>query len=204
MSDDTPTQRFDVQPASAEPHEEARKSRLALILGIIGGVLLLVVILLLILLLRTQGTPLAAATDSPTPSASPSPSPGPAPAPTPTPTVIAPPPPPPPVDHNVTITGYSISPAQIDCSSTAPADAANLSISWHSLNGTTAYFGVNTGDAQSGGMGWMLPPNGTQHDFPTGYDPYPYQCGNATESFTITIVGNGHKVSKIITIHRKP
>ena len=200
MSDDTPTQRFDAQVPGGE---EKRKSRLALILGIIGGMLLLVVILLLILLLRGQGTPSAAGTTSPIPTVTPSETPVATPTPTPTQAVAPPPTAAPPVNHHVTITGYSMNPIHVDCSATAPAGAQNLSISWHSINGTKAYFGVQTNDAETGGMGWILPPNGNQHNFPSGYDPYTYQCGNASQTYTITITGPTGKVSKTITIFRK-
>ncbi|MDQ1551413.1 MAG: hypothetical protein QOD50_835 [Actinomycetota bacterium] len=202
MSNDTPTQRFDAQPPVGG---EKRKSRLPLILGIIGGVLLVLVIILLILLLGPKGTPTAAGTTSPIPTSTASDSPSPAPTPTPAPTQVVVPTPTaaPPVNHNVTITGYSISPTKIDCSASAPANAQNLSISWHSINGKTAYFGVATNDAQSGGMGWILPPNGNQHNFPSGYDPYQYQCGNASQTYTITIVGPTGKVSKTVKIFRK-
>ncbi|MEJ1230126.1 MAG: hypothetical protein WDM88_05100 [Galbitalea sp.] len=105
--------------------------------------------------------------------------------------------------NNVLITGYTISPAQVDCSTGAPAGLGQLSIAWKSVNGNAAFFGVNTTDAQTGGMGWTLPPSGTQHDFPSGNDPYSYQCGDAQEQFTITVVGNGSKQSETITVKRE-
>ncbi|MEP6480976.1 MAG: hypothetical protein ABJA94_03100 [Rhodoglobus sp.] len=76
-----------------------------------------------------------------------------------------------------------------------------LTVSWASKNGVVAYFGVNTNDAQTGGMGWELPPNGDQKDFPDGYVPYEYQCGNTSTDYTITIVGSdGTKASKKFTV----
>jgi hypothetical protein len=206
MSDDTPTQRFDTPatPAQTDGSEKERKSRLPLILGIIGGVLLIAVIILLILLLNKGGS--ASPTSSPTPTATPSASPSP--TPTPTPTQTAPPThtAAPPVNTNVTITGYSVSGpggGKIDCSVGAPASAQYLTISWTSVNGVHAYFGVNTTDAEANGMGWVLPPNGDQTDFPSGYNPYSYICGNASQTYTITVTGPSGKVSKTIQIDRK-
>jgi hypothetical protein len=214
MSDDTPTQRFDAQSAATgpvEPHEEDRKSRLPLILGIIGGVLLIAVIVLVVLLLgRTPKTDTASsATDASTPSDSSAPTP--IPTPTVTVTVTASPAPnsgggsapQKPNGNNVLITQYTISPMTVDCSSGAPAGSTDLHITWKSVNGGAAFFGVNTSDAMSGGMGWTLPASGTQHNFPSGYDPYTYQCGNASSEYTITAIGNGSKQTFQITVHRK-
>ncbi len=106
--------------------------------------------------------------------------------------------------NNVLITNYAISPTLVDCSASAPAGAANLTIAWKSLNGNTAFFGVNTTDAQAAGMGWNLPASGSNLDFPSGAgNPYTYQCGDAQESFTITVVGNGSKQSLTITVRTK-
>ena len=77
-----------------------------------------------------------------------------------------------------------------------------LDISWSSENGVAAYFAVGaTNDAQNNGMGWTLPPSGNQNDFPNGYVPYEFQCGNASSDYTITVVGtNGSKESKTVTV----
>lgn len=210
MSDDTPTQRFDT-PA---PHgggeateEDAKKSRgLMVALIAIGALLLIALIILLIVLLGGNGKPVAAGTTSPTASASDTPTPTPTatvtPTPTPTPTTTPPPPPPPPPPSTKpAITGYSISPSKLDCSQGTP----NLSIHWKSVNGKHAYFGVNTNDAMTGGMGWVLPPTGSDADFPSGYHPYAALCGNSSTEYTITILGNdGSKVSKKFTVTKKP
>jgi hypothetical protein len=211
MSDDTPTQRFDAQAVPGGPVEEQRRSRLPLILGIVGGVLLIAVIALVVLLLgKTPQTSTASSTtDSPT--ASDSGVPTPVPTPTVTVTVTASPAPnsggnqapQKPNGNNVLITQYTISPMTVDCSSGAPAGSADLHITWKSVNGGAAFFGVNTSDAMAGGMGWTLPASGTQHDFPSGYDPYTYQCGNASSEYTITVIGNGSKQTFQITVHRK-
>jgi hypothetical protein len=216
MSDDTPTQRFDAAgdtpterfstTAPSEEVVEERKSRkLITILAIIGGLLLVAVLIVLILLLtRGTGTPTAAATPtnsasaSPTPTATPTTSATPTATPTPTPTATAAPPPPPP-SNDVQITGFAASTTS-QCSSQT-GNPVYMHISWSSDNGIAAYFGVNTNDAQSGGMGWTLPPSGNENDFPNGYVPYEFQCGNASQKYTITIVGtNGSKQSKTVKV----
>jgi hypothetical protein len=209
MSDNTPTQRFDAQPPATE--SEKRSSRLPLILGIVGGILLIAVIVLLVLLLgRGTSSPSAAGTDSPIPTDS---SGATTPVPTPTVTVTVVPPqhgnaggsaPQKPNGNNVLITQYSISPTTVDCSSGAPAGSTDLHISWKSVNGNAAYFGVETVDAQAAGEGFAnLPLSGTEHDFPSGYDPFTYVCGDAKQDFTLTIVGIGSRQSLTITVHRK-
>lgn len=209
MSDDTPTQRIntpDETPVAAAIEQEGKKSRgLMIALIAIGALLLIALIVLLIILLGGNGKPVAAGTDSPTPtasSASPTPSETPSITPTTTPTpTTAPPPPPPPPSTKPSITAYSISPSKLDCSNGTP----NLSIHWSSVNGKNAYFGVNTNDAMTGGMGWVLPPSGSDADFPAGYHPFQALCGNDSTEYTITILGkDGSKVSKKFTVTKKP
>jgi hypothetical protein len=212
MSDDTPTQRFET-PATPAPAatEEKSKNRVPLILGIVGGVLLIAVIVLLILLLgKSPSSTSAASTASASPTPTESSSPTPVPIPTVTVTVTPAPSggggggaPAKPNGNNVLITNYSISPTTVDCSSSAPAGSTNLNISWKSVNGSEAFFGVETSDAQASGEGWTLPASGTQHDFPSGYDPFTYVCGDAVQHFTITVVGNGSKQSLTFTVQRK-
>jgi len=170
----------------------------------IGALLLIGLIIVLIILLGRNGTPVAVGTTTPTASASATPSETPSATPTPTttpaPTPTATTPPPPPPSTKPSITGYSISPGKIDCSNGTP----NLSIHWSSVNGKHAYFGVNTDDAMTGGMGWVLPPSGSDADFPDGYHPYQALCGNQSTEYTITILGNdGSKVSKKFTVTKK-
>jgi len=209
VSDDTPTQRIntpDETPVAAAIEQEGKKSRgLMIALIAIGALLLIALIVLLIILLGGNGKPVAAGTDSPTPtasSASPTPSETPSITPTTTPTpTTAPPPPPPPPSTKPSITAYSISPSKLDCSNGTP----NLSIHWSSVNGKNAYFGVNTNDAMTGGMGWVLPPSGSDADFPAGYHPFQALCGNDSTEYTITILGkDGSKVSKKFTVTKKP
>lgn len=208
MSDDTPTQRIHTpeHPDVNEViEEEGKKSRgLMIALIAIGALLLIGLIIVLIILLGRNGTPVAVGTTTPTASASPTssetPSATPTPTTTPAPTPTATTPPPPPPSTKPSITGYSISPGKIDCSNGTP----NLSIHWSSVNGKHAYFGVNTDDAMTGGMGWVLPPSGSDADFPDGYHPYQALCGNQSTEYTITILGNdGSKVSKKFTVTKK-
>ncbi|MEO6532483.1 MAG: hypothetical protein ABIO06_02800 [Pseudolysinimonas sp.] len=208
MSDDTPTQRLD-SPSNNERNEaveeEGKKSRgLMIALIAIGALLLIALIILLIVLLGGNGKPVTTGTTSPTASATPSDTPSQTPTPTPTPTLTPttpPPPPPPPPSTKPSITSYSISPSKLDCSGGTP----NLSIHWKSVNGKHAYFGVNTNDAMTGGMGWVLPPTGSDADFPDGYHPYQALCGNDSTEYTITILGNdGSKTSKKFTVTKKP
>ena len=210
MSDDTPTQRIDT-PANTGVNEaieeEGKKSRgLMIALIVIGALLLIGLIIVLIILLGRTGTPVAAGTTSPTASATPSQTPTatatstPVTTPTPT-TAPPPPPPPPPPSTKPSITSYSISPSKLDCSNGTP----DLSIHWKSVNGKNAYFGVNTDDAMTGGMGWVLPPTGSDADFPNGYHPFQALCGNDSTEYTITILGNdGSKVSKKFTVTKQP
>lgn len=213
MSDDTPTQRFDspvdaptglIAAPADEVVAEGRSRRLIIILSIVGGVLLLgVVILLVVLLTRGSSAPVALPTNSPSPSvsatasATPTKSASPTPTPTVTSTATQAPPPPPPPNTATTVTSFDMAKSH-NCSQGTPV---YLQVSWTSENGVAAYFGVNTADAQTGGMGWTLPPSGNQDDFPNGYVPYEYQCGNTTTDYTITIVGSdGTKASKKITV----
>ena len=225
MSDDTPTERYDaagdapterltpaeaaiVEPAAADPEvvEERKSRRTMIILGSIGGALLLILIILLILLLVRPGgtvTPTASPSPSATSSASASPTPtqSATPSATPTPTeTVAPPPPPPPPSNDVEIDSFNAT-SEVDCSAQTQ-NPEFIEFSWSSTNGLVAYFAVGaTNDAEQNGMGWTLPPSGSTSDFPAGYFPYEYQCGNESMTFTITIVGsNGSRESDQVTV----
>jgi hypothetical protein len=206
MSDDTPTQRL---PQGEDPieelGEERKKSRtLMFVLIGVGAALLIAIIVLLILLFGgDKGTPSTGPTPSSTPSATPTASATPTPSVTPTPTpepqptvTVTAAPPQNADDGNVTITALSISPTTCN----TPGEQVTLHVSWASKNGNIAYFGVNTTDAQSGGMGWDLPATGDDGDFPAGYSPYQVTCPDDKVSYTITIVGNGSKASKTVTL----
>jgi predicted nucleic acid-binding Zn ribbon protein len=205
MSDDTPTQRIPQDEIGEELVEERQKSRtLMYILIGVGAVLIIAIIVLLVFLFSgDKGTPRAGSTPSPsptptanaTPTSSPTPTATPTPEPVPTVTVTSAPQPPS-DDGNAKITAYSISPTTCD----TPGDTVTLRVTWKSTNGNIAYFGVNTTDAQSSGMGWGLPASGSDADFPSGYSPYQVTCPEDQVSYTITVVGNGSKSSKTVTL----
>lgn len=211
MSDDMSTQRFDAPLTSSKPPsggptpDDGKKKVHALMVALIAtsAVLLVVLIVVLVFLFRGNGTPSSAVTPtnsarpSATPSVTPSATPGPTPSasarvPTAATTTA-------PNDGNVHITGFSVTPTKVDCS----PGSAELQVNWSSTNGSIAYFGVDTADAETGGMGWMLHPSGTQRDFPGGYDPFLANCGSASTNYTITIVGNGSKQSRTVTVTKK-
>jgi len=218
MGDRNPQPRFEqpaTNPVGAESQGPDRPDRpkkslrlLILLVIVIAGALIAALIVILVLLGHHDGggaAPVASATFSTVPSPSQLPSPPPQPV-SPPPSVAtqnAPPPPPKEPSTKLEITSFTIKPAKVDCSAGAPAGAANLSISWKSLNGSAAYFGVNTADAKTGGMGWTLPAVGTQHNFPSGYDPFEYTCGAASAQYTITITASGSQQSQTVTVYRK-
>ncbi len=205
MGDDTPTQRFDQAPANpadtGEPDEPKRSRALLITLIVVGAVLLAAIVVILVLLLnRGSGTD-TVSTSSPTPtvtpSATPSSTPSRTPSGTPSPTTSTSSAPIPPPQPALTINSFSAGSPTVACDNRTGNPIA-MSFSWTSTNGSQAFFGVNTSDAQAGGMGWNLPPTGTSADFPYEYD---YPCYNAQTSFTITVVdAGGHKQSKTITV----
>ena len=219
MSDDTPTQRFDAAddaptekfeaPAATVPLEvvEERKSRrLIIILASIGGALLLAVLIVLIVLLtRGDGTPGVLPTPTPSGSASSTPTSTPtvsdSPTPTPTPTQTEEPPPPPPPSTEAAVDSFTINPTSADCAGGDPV----ITIKWETSNANNVYFGVDTGgnDAQASPFfSDSLPASGTStNDFPEGYRPFTYTCGNGSHTYVITAVGSdGSKDSVIVKV----
>ncbi|MGX5680122.1 hypothetical protein [Schumannella luteola] len=211
MSDDTPTQRFDQQPAEDAPTEllpqaaaepaaaaaetprEKASKRTIIILASVGGALLIALIILLILLLTRGGEPGPVPTGSPTPtptvsSASPTPSPTPTTTPTPTPTptptqTVAPPPPAP------LISSYSASTTDVNCEG---QDSVPVTFSW-SATGDTLWFGVGTTNAK----------NEPYSEFPLNYTmDFDYQCGQSSgqQIYTITVQDGSDVESETITI----
>ncbi len=202
MSDDTPTQRFDAQPAPAGPSADKPKSRLPLVLGIVGGILLLVVILLLVLLFRGQGTPQAAGTNSPiasdTPTASQSPTTPPVtPTPTPSESQTTAPPPPPSTDPAFT---KFVKQTSINSCSGGPYYTGSppvIEVTWATVRTDSAWIVQGTSDAADSQF-MQIPVSGNQSNFPYEID---FSCGSPSSTYTITIVGsNGKHVSKSWTI----
>lgn len=229
MRDDAPTERYEVAggaaaggppaggagldpafaaapataAAPAPATDERRSRRLLVVLLAVGGALLIAIIVVLGLTLGRGDDPVVAGTDSPAPTDTPVATDTPTPTPTVTATTEPAPPPAPapaPGDGNVRITGYVISPQNVDCSDPSKAE---LEIDWTSADGQRAYFGVNTADAQTSGMGWDLPASGTDADFPDGYRPFLYNCASASQNYTITVVASGSKASQTITVTRQ-
>ena len=218
---DAPTRAFDAPEPDAPspgtpPPDRQRRGRGLLIALICVAAALVIAIVVALVLAFTRGTPTAAPSPTPTAtSAAPSPtatSATPSPTPTPTPTATS-------GGGSggggggggstaVAITGYTITPTKVDCS--GGATEVPIHIAWKSANGTAAYFGVNAGsdpahpgDAKTNGMGWTLPANGTSDaDFPDGYRPYTYPCGNASTRYTITVVGATGRQSELIVVTR--
>ena len=217
MSDDTPTQKFDV--AGDAPTERmtqttsdsgeapaGRSRRMVIILASIGGALLLAVLILLVVVLtRGSGDPVAlptdTATESSTPSATPSESASSTPTPTQTETEAAPPPPPPPT-AGPTINSFTTANDEVLCNTQAPNPSSQyISFSWSTSDVSEVYFGVNTNDASQGFFFNNLPPSGDTSDFPPGYDPFQYPCPTESTKYTLTVVdSDGLKASKSITI----
>jgi hypothetical protein len=200
--DETPTQRFDA-PAETVPLEvaEERKSRrLIIILASIGGALLLAVLIVLILLLtRGDATPgaLPTSTASPTKSAGPSPSATPSASPTPTPTTPAPPPP----STDASVDDFTVSSTTVDCTAGDP----EITLIWSTSNATKVLFGIDSpgNDATNGAFFSDIPESGNSDtDFPPGYSPFHYTCGNGSHTYVITAVNdtNGTKDSVAITV----
>jgi hypothetical protein len=206
---DAPTQRFDAQPP-ANPDE--KKSRLPLILGIVGGVLLILVIILLVVLFHGRANPQAAGTDNPTPtatssaSASPSPSATPSPTPTPSPSHTTAPPPPPSNGPAIStwLVNNSTGPV-VYCDTSAPVQTPiQLGFKWVSSNVTKVFFGIGTTDASAGPYFSNLPPSGDNSNFPAGEQEVDYGCPSHSQTYTLTVIGaNNAKVSKTVTVVNK-
>ena len=206
MSDDTPTQRFDTPPPPsnyAQEQLEAQKKRRALMFALIAlsAALLVVLIVVLIVLIGRDGTPTAATTPSgsatATASASASATAGATPSAGPTPTTTAAPP----AQPQLALNSFSTTTQSVKCDNRT-GNPIPITFRWVSTNGSAAYFGVNTDDAQTAGMGWdPMPSTGSDANFPDGYRPYTYPCYAPSETYTITVVDTaGHKVSKKVTI----
>ncbi|MBX3100164.1 MAG: hypothetical protein KF761_11365 [Salinibacterium sp.] len=203
MSDETPTERFDAAgsdtpterfeaPAATLPldaAEKRRSRRLIVILAAIGGALLLALLIVLILLLTRGGTPSALPTSSATPSVTPTPtvtaSTTPSATPEPTPTVtqtVAPPP-----STDTAVESFTINPTTVDCSGVS---SVVITLKWSTSNANNVYFGIDTNDAQAAPFfSESLPASGTStNDFPNGYRPFEYTCGNGSHTYAITAV----------------
>lgn len=162
-------------------------NRLAIILGIVGGVLLLAVVALVFLLIgRGTATPTAGETPTPTPTASESP--------TPTATPDETDEPEEPVDNSTRFTSFTAD-LTVECDPSGEQPKPEITFSWTAANAVEAWYTPSDEDAKDDN--YMQFPNanaGTQNDltdehlFPCNHDRY--------LPVTITLVGpNGEHVS---------
>jgi flagellar basal body-associated protein FliL len=212
MSDDAPTQRIQTDDVQEDLTEEKQKSKGLLIGLIIAGALLLVAIVVLVFFLGraagSPGTPGVIGTESPapivsdTPSAAPSETPSATPEPEPTEEPEEPAQPPQPPATTVTVDKFKVDTPTVFCGKNGQPDDIDLFFSWATSNGERVYFGVNTNDASQAPFFDNLPLDGdTGSNFPSGYSPFQYSCGNQSLKYTITVVdGSGHKASKSVTV----
>ncbi|MEO8261219.1 MAG: hypothetical protein ABI566_01505 [Pseudolysinimonas sp.] len=193
---DTPTDRIDLVSVDEDPHDEKQKSRGLLIGLIIAGVLLLIALIVLLFFLfgpKGDGGHEAIDTASPAPSATPEGSPSATPTAEPTqepPTPVA------------TMDGFTVSTPTVFCGKNGQPDQIDLGFEWSSSNGSQMFFGIDTDDASTAAFFSELPLDGTSAtDFPSGYVPYQYVCGNQDVTYTMTVVDDrGHKSSKSVTV----
>ena len=205
MSDDTPTQRFDVPAPDGPDEPEEKKSRALMIALIIVGAVLLLAIIILVVVLAARGTGSPSAGQSTTSSSSSAPStPSDTPSSTPssTPTATTAPPPP---SNDPVINSFTTGSTTVLCNESAPqGDHQPISFTWSTSKAAKVYFGVDTDDASTASLFDNLPASGNSNDdFPDGYNhgSYEYPCTALSTKFTLTVVAdNGHKASKSITI----
>jgi hypothetical protein len=204
MSDDTPTQRFEVQE---DLQEEKQKSR-GLMIGLIAAAALLIatlIVLVIILLPKGSADPQAGDTQTPesglseTPTPEPTVSDVPTPDPTPTEDAPAPPPPPPPPATGAAFTTFSPK-SQVSCSRGGPGftpDPPSIEISWATVRADSAWIVQGTSDAADSGF-MQIPLNGNQSNFQYTLQ---FPCFQANATYTITLVGSdGNHVSKSWTV----
>jgi cytoskeletal protein RodZ len=207
MSDNTPTERFDLTPTGQETGDVAvaKKSNTLLYVLIGIGVLLLLGILAVLIstLANGSGQPIAAETPSPSvsESASPTPSETPSQAPSesasqsPSETNAAPPA----NDTKPGFTSFTAPKVESGCAS-GPNFVFNptIRVSWKTKNAESVWFVQGTSDAVDSQFK-KLPKNGDQDDFPDGIPEFP--CSQPSATYTLTILGtDGSHLSKQWTV----
>jgi hypothetical protein len=201
MSDDTPTQRFDQQPAASASGERRKRSPLIPILITAGAILLVaVVVLVVVLVTRPTSSTLALNTNSPSPSVTPTTPVVNTPSPTPTPTPSHSNAPPPPQNPDAAFTLFAPDLSKYSCSAgpyySGPTPI--VKIKWATVRAKSAWIVQGTSDAADSGF-MQIPLSGNQSNFPSELD---LACDPPTSTFTITLVGNdGKHVSKSWTVH---
>lgn len=202
MSDETPTESM----PSAEQAKSANSRTALIVVSIIAGILLLAVTVLLTLFLsglgKTDEQPAPSLDPSPSASVEPSESPSasaepegeasaaPSEQPTETTTPPAPPPPPPPATGPVFTAFSPANNKSVGCSSSG--DSVPVTFTWTSTGANEAAFGVGTTDAFAGPLETGLPASGSY--------TWNYQCGNATQLYTVSIKGASGQTNKTITL----
>ena len=205
MSDDTPTQRFEVQE---DLQEEKQKSR-GLMIGLIAAAGLLIatlIVLVIILLPKGSGDPQAGDTQSPQPGVSDTPTPEPTiseePSATPEPEETEEPPQQPQQPQQPSgpaITSFKVSPGTVMCNTQAPVQPQNryLTITWTTTGADEIRIGTYDPYGDYSTRYYNLPPNGDADAI--GQDVI-YQCPQATQTFRIEIVANGQVYKKEVTV----
>lgn len=196
---------FPPQPPAngSNPPEPPKKSRALLATLITVGALLLIAVIVLLVLLfgKNSGSTVASPSESTSPSASATPSESPTPSTSSSPSPSSPspsastPPPPAPV---AAVGSFTVSNQTVSCTDKSSKNPPQLAFSWTSSNAAEAFFGVDTKDASVAPLYSNLPPNGDSSSFPE--KPFSYACPAASHQYTITVVGDGAKASKTITV----
>lgn len=205
MSDNTPTERFDL-PAATAVDDDGPKSKTLLYILIGVGALLLVAVIILIATLAGRNSADSGDAIAPTSSAS-APSPTPtvtestvaSPSPTPEETAPAEEPAPAPEPTGARFKTFNAS-ATESCSSGGPgADPfiPLVHVSWSTAGADEAWFVMGTSDAADSQY-MQIPLNGSQADFQ--YEQL-FNCSQEKTKYTITLVApDGTHVSKTWTV----
>jgi hypothetical protein len=210
MSDNTPTERFDLTPTGQETGDVAVAKKSNTLLYVLVGIGVLLLLGILAVLISTiangSGQPIAAVTPSPSASesASPTPSETPSEAPSEAPPASAAPSAsatsaPPVADTKPGFTSF-VAPKSTAACSSGPnfTFSPTIKVSWKTKNAQSVWFVQGTSDAVDSQY-LELPTNGNQNNFP---DPIPeFPCMQSSATYTLTILGtDGSHVSKSWTV----
>ena len=187
------------------PNQPGKSKALLITLIAVGGALLIAIIVLVVVLLTggggasdddsdaapTPSTSDASQTPSPTPSESDEVSPTPTPAPSATEEEEAAAPPP---SNDPKINSFTSSTTTFVCPEADDFDSpTEITLHWTTTNVDKVYLGVNTNDASKDPYLTDQPGNGEA--------TMNISCpGNQTNKYTLTVIGDGQKVSKTIKV----
>ncbi len=98
------------------------------------------------------------------------------------------------------ITSFKVTPATVYCNTQAPVQPQNqyLAMSWTTEGADEIRIGTYDPYGDYSTRYYDLPPNGNQNSI--GQDII-YQCPEATQTWRIEIVADGHTYQKEVTIH---